>query len=259
MELHIGGVQKGTAHSAKRVNQPGDRFTPGGNKHVCPLNRGIDLKTKVQVACFKRAREQPFTSARRIVEEVVRELVPIDRPMEQFDPEYLARQANRRRQNDRPRHPKNLNFEIIESAIPYNFLLVDIEVQDRHHLIFASNRQIRLLRNARNWFVDATFRVVREPFYQLFSIHAFVSSDGQNVKQVPLLFAVMSGKRACDYRAIYTWIQDNVPDLQVKLITSDFELALWRACTQFLETVSKFVAVCFTGSKQCSEKSKSSV
>src|SRR6218665_1378427 len=80
----------------------------------------------------------------------------------------------------------------------------------------------------------------------------------QIVKQVPLLFAVMSGKRACDYRAIYTWIQDNVPDLQVKLITSDFELALWRACTQFLETVSKFVAVCFTGSKQCSEKSKSS-
>ena len=96
------------------------------------------------------------------LEEVVRELVPIGRLMEQFDPEYLARQANRRRQNDRPRHPKNLNFEIIESAIPYNFLLVDIEVQDRHHLIFASNRQIRLLRNARNWFVDATFRVIHE-------------------------------------------------------------------------------------------------
>ena len=93
--------------------------------------------------------------------------------MEQFDPEYLARQENQRRQNDWPCHPKNLNFEIIESAILDNFLLVDIEV----HLIFASNRQIRLLRNARNWFVNATFRVVREPFYQLYGIHAFVSSD----------------------------------------------------------------------------------
>jgi len=109
MELHIGGVQKGTAHSAKPelTNTETDSRQVETNM-FCPLNRGIDLETKVQVACFKRAREQPFTAARRIVEEVVLELVPIETQTEQFDPEYLARQANRRRQNGRPHHPKNL-------------------------------------------------------------------------------------------------------------------------------------------------------
>lgn len=82
--------KRNSAQCKARVNQHGDRFTPGANEHVCSVSRGIDVKTKVQVACLKRAREQPFTAARRIVDEVVRELVPIDRPMEQFNPEYLA-------------------------------------------------------------------------------------------------------------------------------------------------------------------------
>ena len=50
-----------------------------------------------------------------------------------------------------------------------------------------------ILSQAKNWYVDAIFKVVHKPFTQLFSIHAFVKS-GENVKQIPLLFAIMSGK-----------------------------------------------------------------
>ena len=53
-----------------------------------------------------------------------------------------------------------------------------------------------------------------------------------NIKQVPMLFALMSGKREADYRSIYTWIQENLDGLKVKTITSDFELALWNAATK---------------------------
>ena len=87
--------------------------------------------------------------------------------------------------------------------VPERFNICDIKVGRRRHLIFYSDRQFELLRASRKWFVDATFKVVRKPFTQLFSIHTFVQSDGEkDIKQVPLVFALMSGQRAKDYAAI---------------------------------------------------------
>ena len=42
---------------------------------------------------------------------------------------------------------------------------------------------LSLLSRAKMWYMDATFKVVREPFTQLFLIHAFVKQN-DNVKQV---------------------------------------------------------------------------
>jgi len=47
-------------------------------------------------------------------------------------------------------------------------------------------------------YVDGTFRVVREPFRQLFFVRAFVKSDRQ-LKQVPLAFVLMTSLRRVDY------------------------------------------------------------
>jgi hypothetical protein len=46
--------------------------------------------------------------------------------------------------------------------------------------------------------MDGTFRVVKDLFQQLFSTHAFVRS-GDNMKQIPLVFVIMSGKSTDDY------------------------------------------------------------
>ena len=95
----------------------------------------------------------------------------------------LARQANRKRQKTRPNDPTNLEFEIDTRHIPENFLQADVKVGDRRHLVFSTPEMLSLLSRAKMWYMDATFKVVREPFTQLFSIHAFVKQN-DNVKQV---------------------------------------------------------------------------
>ena len=74
-------------------------------------------------------------------------------------------------------------------------------VAERRHLIFATDEQLVLLSRARQWFVDGTFYVVNPPFTQLFTVHAFVKKDGE-IKQVPLVYVLMSGKKRRDYKKV---------------------------------------------------------
>ncbi len=78
-------------------------------------------------------------------------------------------------------------------------------------------------------YADATFRVVKAPFTQLFGVHAFVKS-GSCVKQVPLAFCLMSGKRKADYIAVINSIIQLLPTpLAVRRVVLDFEAAMWEA------------------------------
>lgn len=73
--------------------------------------------------------------------------------------------------------------------------------KNNRHLLFATNTQLDLLSRAQEWFVDGTFKLVRRPFSQLYSFHAFVRNDDSQV-QVPLAFVIMSGKSKKDYMKV---------------------------------------------------------
>jgi len=101
----------------------------------------------------------------------------------------------------RPPEPTDLSFILDDTHIPTEFLVADITGSTYRHLVFATPEQLSFLSRAKTWYIDGTFHVVGKPFYQLFSIHAYVKSD-DNVKQIPLAFAVMSGKKRKDYRKV---------------------------------------------------------
>ena len=115
----------------------------------------------------------------------------------------------------------------------------DITVGERRHLIFATDDQLKLLSKAKQWYADATFKIIRKPFTQLFSIHAFVKYDGQ-LKQVPLLFALMSGKRRRDYKKVLCEIRELIGEhaLTVEEVLIDFEGSVWRAIPDILPNVT---------------------
>lgn len=153
-------------------------------------------------------------------------------------PVNLRRQANRVRQKTRPADPSDLNFDIENDHIPEHFLKGDVRVGDHRHLIFATAHMLSLLSRARRWYVDATFKVIRPPFHQLFSIHAFIKADGE-IKQVPLVFVLMSSRRRPDYSKVLKAILDVLPAVPaVQEIVADFEASVWRAVSSVLPTTT---------------------
>ena len=81
-------------------------------------------------------------------------------------------------------------------------------------------------------------KLCRQPFTQLFTINAFVRS-GEQAKQVPLLFVLMSGKRKRDYRTVLQEVLRILPSPPaVRSITLDLEQALWTVFRELLPNVS---------------------
>ncbi|XP_076068501.1 uncharacterized protein LOC143040952 [Oratosquilla oratoria] len=128
----------------------------------------------------------------------------------------------------RPAEPQDLYFEIDEGHIPEDFLRKDLQVDGKRHLVFATQKMLDLLSRSKTWYMDGTFKIVRYPFKQLFTVHSFIRS-GDATKQVPLVFVLMSGRRKKDYKRVLKSIKRLTPNNNVRKMVIDFERAVWKA------------------------------
>lgn len=223
-------VRNKTVNCGVTIKEVDNMFIRGPNEHSHPPEACPVTTSKVSKLIKEKAMEDVFRPALEIVEEVMLENIDPTMPTASLPaPVNLARQANRKRRANRPAEPVDLTFEINEEHIPPNFLQYDINVGDRRHLVFATQEQLQVLAKAKTWYVDGTFKVVRRPFTQLFSIHAFMQCD-VNVKQMPILFVLMSGKRRRDYKKVFSRTKEILDgQLKLKEVVLDFEASVWRA------------------------------
>ena len=131
----------------------------------------------------------------------------------------------------------DLNFDIDTDYVGTDFLQSDIRVGDRRHIVCGTQDMLGLLGQCKTWYVDSTFKVVKSPFTQLFSIHGFIRS-GDCIKQVPMVFVIMSGKSKKDYRKVFQAILDLLSDSKVNRLVMDFEYAMGHTADKVFPEVS---------------------
>ncbi len=132
----------------------------------------------------------------------------------------LIRCGNRVRARDRPKQPTSIEFTL---ALKHS------RGVSARHLLFATPYQLALASKADRWAADATFGVVADPFYQLFSIHTTIRQE-QQATQVPLIHVMMSRRTTEDYVAVFRKLLEFLPKpFNLRQIIVDFESAVWKA------------------------------
>jgi hypothetical protein len=214
---------------------------------------------KIIVADSKaKGKEERFTSARRVVQPILQKNFDGAPEKELPKMKNVIRAVQRGRGLHIPSNPPDFRFDwgnipfqlltfqfcyiietysgFIEPGFYRGDVVVETECTYARHLIFATDRQLELLRNAKRWYGDATFGITPSPWYQVYSIHAFIR-HGNLDTQVPLVFVLMARKRACDYRVVFTHILDLLMVPAVEEFVMDFEAAVWQVCKSLMPHV----------------------
>ena len=88
----------------------------------------------------------------------------------------------------------------------------------------------------KRWYLDGTLRLVKKPMMQLWTIHGFLKvwngpKKRYELKQVPLLYVLMSRRTVGDKKAILKFIKVNIFNkiFGFTEVLGDFEKAVWWA------------------------------
>ena len=118
-----------------------------------------------------------------------------------------------------------------------NFFREEVRVKKAHHFIFFDDIQLRHMSEAYAWYVDATFKIVKDPVKQLLAIHVLIMCGDQKVS-VPVCFVLMYRRRMMDYKAVLKTIYHKCSAYMVQRtgrsnatpkvmkVMADFEIAL---------------------------------
>ena len=199
---------------AKIKLSAGDAFPNQLNEHTHPPSQTRVEATKIKTRIKDRAgntndtSQQMLGAALRNVSETTAVALPSLNNMRrnirrQRDDHNMPAVPQRR--EDIPVLPNN--YQITNKGD--HFLLSDSGVGDVNRLIiFATNDAIRLLATNPQWFMDGTFKVYTEIFFQIYTIHALI-----NHQIFPGVFALLSNKTEGTYNRFLTEVLSAVRNI----------------------------------------------
>ena len=177
-----------------------DAFLNQLNEHTHPPSQTRVEVTKIKARIKDRAENTNDTSQQILVAE----LQNVSEASAVVLPSLNNMRRNIRRQRDDhnmpavPQRRKDIlflpnNYQVTNRGD--GFLLFDSSVGDVNRLIiFATNDAIRLPATNSHWFMDGTFKVCPEIFFQIYTIHALI-----NHQIFPCVFALLPNKTEATY------------------------------------------------------------
>ncbi|XP_063419689.1 uncharacterized protein LOC134704838 [Mytilus trossulus] len=212
-----------TVNCPATVSQKGNDYKMNSRQHIHQADKGALKKVVVRKEVKAESLRDIHKSARRIVDsQMLEHIEPEDHQLPNV--KNLERMANSVREELRPDEPQDLTFVLDTDYLQCNdFIIGDVHVDNERHLMFASPNQLQILQQAKRWFCDGTFKILADPFAQLWSIHAFIHK-GDSYKQIPLVFCLMSRRKGRDYVAVFQRLKEVLlRPAEVQGFVADFE------------------------------------
>ena len=106
------------------------------------------------------------------------------------------------------------------------FLYDSVEQDEEHILIFGTRMMVDLLSRYHHWFVNGTFSITPNIFYQVFTVHVLVNDV---LVSYSLPIRILSEQSQRDLKTLLEWVHFFTQNLQPETILTNFELASIQA------------------------------
>lgn len=111
----------------------------------------------------------------------------------------------------------------------YLFCDFDDKENGKRLLIYVSPTAAKMFQRAKLILGDGTFKVVKKPFSQLYTLHADLGSTRNRKIIVPLAFAILPDKSQETYTTFLTILKEKLPLWNPTFFKIDFEIAMYKA------------------------------
>ncbi|CAF4691291.1 unnamed protein product [Rotaria socialis] len=181
----------------------------------------FELKSKIKA---RAAETEEFPSP--ILHSVMRSF-PLDAAGRLPQGDTLLRTIRRQRPAPSTNNDNQLPDNLKQTDRGENFVLHE----DEKLIIFTAATNLSVLKTCKHWFVDGTFKMCPEDFYQMFSLHGLYKSQ-----VIPLVYGLLVGKKTTDYDRFYRRIMDE-DDFDPETILSDFEVATIKSINSLFPNI----------------------
>ena len=181
------------------------------NKHTHPPSQDQAVVTKIKASIKRRSQAThgtPLTNF-EVALQNISEAAAVNLPQINNLKRTIHSQ---RKDNDLPPTPlRREDIPVLPERYQVTkageqFLIFDSGVGDNERiLIFATQQGIRSLSNNSHWFMDGTFKLCPEIFYQIYTIHAL-----NNNQVFPCVFALLPNKNEVTYNRLFREVKNAV-------------------------------------------------